>query len=394
MGALYYAGLMALSLGIAGCEGETVTRRDFQSLEQRVKLLESEVHRLKVAEANRKKAEGENARGAQVVAHAVGLPQEPSVSGQPPEVPQPIAGGSPPDLDKILREARDEMFGRILGEGVERENDPPAKLIDYLLTAPRYLTFEEGKRKAGPLDYMFRAIPGIWGRDLSNITDALVEAYKKRVVERCGELGVKLDERNRGKLRREGITLSFYDLIRNPSDEHLRQIYRFVSSPTIPRFLKDLMTSQQVGDAMTKAQDLLRKQEAGTLRFFQITYDHPDPTNPNDQRKPDDIREVWEPIHGLGRAYNGELVGLEGYGWEVKFGKQEERTLSSFTRWLFRRGPDFVDSMRAMVSAYKENTTEEQFVLNYHKHTGTPAPSEPSPATTAPISLPDLPRDR
>src|SRR3989344_1570411 len=337
MRALYYAGLMALSLGIAGCEGETVTRRDFQSLEQRVKLLESEVHRLKVAEANRKKAEGENARGAQVVAHAVGLPQEPSVSGQPPEVPQPIAAGPPPDLDNILREARDEMFGRILG------------------------------------------------RDLSNITDALVEAYKKRVVERCGELGVKLDERNRGKLRREGITLSFYDLIRNPSDEHLRQIYRFVSSPTIPRFLKDLMTSQQVGDAMTKAQDLLRKQEAGTLRFFQITYDHPDPTNPNDQRKPDDIREVWEPIHGLGRAYNGELVGLEGYGWEVKFGKQEERTLSSFTRWLFRRGPDFVDSMRAMVSAYKENTTEEQFVLNYHKHTDT---SVPSPATAAPVSPP------
>src|SRR3989344_3177934 len=199
MRALYYAGLMALSLGIAGCEGETVTRRDFQSLEQRVKLLDSEVHRLKVAEADRKKAdEAEKGQGTQAVAHAFGLPQEPSVSGQSPEAPQPIAGGPRPDLDKIMREARDEMFGRILGEGVERENDPPAKLIDYLLTAPRYLTFEEGKRKAGPLDYMFRALPGIWGRDLSNITNALVEAYEKRVVERWGELGVKLDERNRG----------------------------------------------------------------------------------------------------------------------------------------------------------------------------------------------------
>src|SRR3989338_1653123 len=159
MGALYYAGLMALSLGIAGCEGEKVTRRDFQSLEQRVKLLESEVHRLKVAEANRKKAEGENARGAQVVAHAVGLPQEPSVSGQPPEVPQPIAGGSPPDLDKILREARDTVFAQFLTEGV-RGYASIINLMNLLRELPQRISYMDKAKPpkrvmVGPVTYLF-----------------------------------------------------------------------------------------------------------------------------------------------------------------------------------------------------------------------------------------------
>ncbi len=162
----------------------------------------------------------------------------------------------------------------------------------------------------------------------------------------------------------------FYESVRNPTAQDLEKLYSFANNH-IPKFIVDAFYEQAVVSEIAHARRMI---EAEPLVY--------DAVYSNQSYGQGYWNPIADPAHAEfivqpDRYENGELQiptkTNTGYyihrGGNLILPEQWEKQ-SAFTKWLYRRGPQFIDNLEIMLDAYTTSNNADEFAQQVMQRIG------------------------
>jgi hypothetical protein len=223
------------------------------------------------------------------------------------------------------------------------------------------------RTNVGPLEYLFdlRPVnhkcrksslsirPDSYTLELSLLlTDSPLYAYHEAVENNSFHFPIKEDP---STVQISQIYMApFYESIRNPTQKDLVMFYQFIQNH-VPQFIVDAFYESTVQEDITKAREMIDADPA----VYDTLY------------TPDRYWDVVVDVSTAGfsvqptRYENGEIAFLDINGAPVSrkgliLPEQWEKE-SAFTKWLYRRGPLFIDNFEIMLDAYRTSNGPDEF---------------------------------
>lgn len=271
------------------------------------------------------------------------------------------------------RAQRDLLYDRLMTQAGEES------LLAVLANMPTKLSFLDKwhpsrRLNVGPRQYLFESRPtlhqtanvplsarpdscslwlSVWGSETPWYT------YHDAIDDSAYELGVRSEPYIE---QMTNIPLApFYESIRNPTAQDLERLYRFADAH-IPQFIVDAFYKIAVKEEIAHARQMIAADP--------MIYDAPSLQHPEGY-------QYWSPVADPARAQfivqptryeNGELELQETTGSGehiVRTGSlvlpEQWEKQSPFTKWLYRRGPLFIDNFEIMLDAYRTSDSADEF---------------------------------